>query len=283
MPLFESHNNVSIKKITNPETEREFVPMFSLSELSATEKAAMDEYITEAFKNLNESLSDNSGAVFDAALLGYSRPKKPLLSRDLFDPRNIANWRARLTRTLDRQLHSYLQLEAAITAHAPEHRIGVMPVIRDAITEEVNKVRRDGSSLDWQGVLWICAMANIVEPSINFLTDEDWDTIAKSFTNINVQTVSTNPWRYMTAFQYIHILDPDFPLPITKDMWERFKFQMRDPDNATILGSITVSTSTALLILASGGLEVTASGIRLVPPQPRSKSSEQPVPIRNNI
>ena len=153
--------------------------------------------------------------------------------------------------------------------------------MRQAISNFVQHVRSEDSDNDWKYALWVLANAKIVEPTENFLTDEDWDHIQKNLTNGKFRWMK-NPEDALTALARIRILNPSVPLPISKADWETYKRTMDDPKHESIFGHVVLMESAELMIIASGGIGATASGIRLLPPIEQTRSN-QPRPTTKNI
>lgn len=275
------NEGVNIKKIVSPESEGHFRPTFFLSELSPKHRVAMDAEIEKGFKEFPEDIN-MSGLLFDAAILGYKRPTKRLLSRDLFDPRNVKDWRERLSRRMEQQLAYRLSLEAAICALVPEQRMPLTDEMKEelrAFMEDMRTKKNDDWS--WKGVFWLLSNAKIVEPTENFLTDEDWDYIQKSLVDGRFRWMK-NPEDALTVLSRIRIMDPSIPLPISKADWEKYKSTMDDPKHESIFGHVVLMQSAEMMIIASGGVEATASGIRLLPPVELTKS-DLPRPTQKHI
>lgn len=279
MPLFGSERNISIKRIASVEEARDFQPTFSLSELSPKHRVVLNDEVDESFKEFEKDIN-RSGKLFDAAILGYKGPAKKMFSRDLFDPKNIADWRKRLSRT-ESQLAYFVNLEAMLSAYAPEERHGLSDDIKGAIRETVNEIRKNNNDFDWKYLFWLCSNAKIVEPTEDFLTKADWEYIEKSLTNGTFRWMKV-PEDALTALARIRIINPSLELPITAADWEKYKHIMDDPKHESIFGHVVLMHSAELTVLASGGVESTASGVRLLPPIAHTKS-EVPLPVRKHI
>ncbi len=281
MPLFESRGNISIKKITSIESESHFQPTFSLAELTPAEKKAMDAQVQESFAALDSDLSSNASLLLSAAIVGYRRPaRSSWLSRELFSERNVESWRERLSHDSE-QLPYYLAMEAMVCAYAPELRRPLVENVKKHIRAGVLSARQDGSRGDWNTVLWECAYVKIIESTEEFLTAEDWVHIG-TYIKESAHLLK-NSWNMMKTFERIRILNPDFPIPLTRERWDDIVSIIKYPDNASILGSQTIQNTAARMILASGGIESTASGVRLLPPHVPKKETSQPPPIRKHI
>jgi hypothetical protein len=81
----------------------------------------------------------------------------------------------------------------------------------------------------------------------------------------------SEPSDALSALARMRIIDPSGPLSISREDWEKYKQIMNNPAFGDIVGHVILLQSAELSIVASGGVEVTSTGIRLLPPQAKKK------------